>query len=108
MTGLLGWLPEGGTLRTRLLAALSYLGILCFIPLLFSRGDPYVNFHARQGLVIWGWGVLALFSLAVPGFGWFFRISSSLISMLCLIGIVSALLGKSWPFPVVHGLSEKL
>lgn len=58
--------------------------------------------------MIWGWGVLALFSLGIPGFGWFFRFSSSLIMMACLIGLVSVLLRKSWKLPLVGDLAERL
>lgn len=95
-------------LRLKLMAAFSYLGILCFIPLLFNRDDEFVAFHARQGLVIWGWSVLALFTLGIPGLGWFFRFSSSIITLLCLAGLVSVLLQQKWKFPLVHDLAEKL
>jgi len=107
MIRLPGWVPDG-EVRSRVMAGLSYLGILCFVPLLFNRDDGFVAFHARQGLVIWGWGVLALFSLGIPGFGWFFRFSSSLIMMACLIGLVSVLLRKSWKLPLVGDLAERL
>ena len=104
----LRWPQQLGKKRSRVMAALSYLGILCFIPLLFSRGDAFVAFHARQGLVIWGWGVLALLALAIPGFGWFYKISSSLIPILSFIGILSALLLQSWKFPLIGDVAERL
>ncbi len=105
----LSWIPtEGIEVRSRLMAAFSYLGVLCFVPLLFGRDDPFVNFHARQGLVIWIWGVLALFALAVPGLGWFFRFSASLVTTLSIFGLVSVALHKTWRFPFICDLSEKL
>ncbi len=108
MTSAPTWMPSGEQIRSRLMAALSYLGVLCFIPLLFGRNDPFVNFHARQGLVIWAWSVLALISLGLPGFGWFFRFSVNLITILSLIGLVAVALHKTWKFPFVHDLAEKL
>ncbi|MEI8397473.1 MAG: hypothetical protein WCF85_22380 [Rhodospirillaceae bacterium] len=99
---------DGVAVRSRLMAGFSYLGVLCFVPLLFNRDDPFVGFHARQGLVIWIWGVLALFALSIPGFGWFFRFSASLITTLSLIGLVSVALRKTWKFPFIHDLAEKL
>ena len=102
------WAPKGEDVRSRLMAGFSYLGVLCFVPLLFNRDDPFVAFHARQGLVIWSWGVLALFALSMPGFGWFFRFSASLITTLSLIGLLSVALHKTWKFPFIHDLSEKL
>jgi hypothetical protein len=59
-------------------------------------------------LVLWGWGVLALFALGIPGLGWFFRISASLITTLSLIGLLSVLLKKTWSFPFIHDLAERL
>ena len=48
--------------RTTVMAALSYLSVLCFVPLLVDRDYEFVYFHAKQGLVIWMCGVLALFA----------------------------------------------
>ncbi len=105
----LNWVSDGEVGgRARVMAAFSYLGVLCFVPLLFGRGDRFVNFHARQGLVLWIWGVLALFALTVPGLSWFFRFSASLITTLSIIGLVSVMLCKSWRFPFICDLSEKL
>ena len=39
---------EGNTL----FAVLSYLGILCLIPVFSGKESPYVRFHANQGLVL--------------------------------------------------------
>ncbi len=108
MADSLRWTPEISEKRSRLLAALSYLGILCFVPLLFSRGDRFVDFHARQGLVIWAWGVLALFSLVIPGFHWFFAFSSSVIAVLSFIGVVSAVLLQTWKFPLIGDIADRL
>ncbi len=104
----LAWVPKGKDVRSPLMAAFSYLGVLCFVPLLFNRDDPFVSFHARQGFVIWICGVLALLALSLPGFGWFFRLSASLIATLSLAGLVAVALHKTWKFPIIHGLSEKL
>ena len=39
-------------MRTMILGGLSYLGVLCFIPLMASDKNEFVLFHARQGLVL--------------------------------------------------------
>jgi len=57
--------------RPRLQAALSYLGIAVFIPLFVYRNNPFVHFHARQGLVLWVILVMAVTSLFLPGSGKF-------------------------------------
>ncbi|MEO5373126.1 MAG: hypothetical protein H7840_02475 [Alphaproteobacteria bacterium] len=98
-----------GGVGSRLLAAMSYLGILCLIPLMVNRDDEYVAFHARQGLVLWIWAVVAFVAVAVPGFGpAFFRISSMAIPVLALAGLVSVLANRAWMLPLVYGLARRL
>ena len=95
------------TIRTKLLAALSYLGVLCFVPLLFGRGDSFTDFHSRQGLVLWIWGVAALFLFPLPFGRVFFSFSSTAILVFSVIGLVSVALGRTWRLPVVHELAAK-
>jgi uncharacterized membrane protein len=91
------------------LAALSYLGILCFVPLLLNRGDEFVQFHARQGLVLWMWGVLSIFALSLPGIGkWFFSFSGMVIMMFSALGLISVLLQRAWRLPLIHEVSQRL
>ena len=33
----------------KVLAAISYLGLLCLVPLFLKKSSPYVQFHAKQG-----------------------------------------------------------
>ena len=94
---------------SQVMAALSYLGILALVPMVVSGRDPYVGFHARQGVVLWIWEVLAVFSLALPVVGKiFFQTSSLLCFILSVAGLVSVLLGRAWKFPVVGDLAQKL
>ena len=98
---------KGGT-RSRFLAASSYLGILCFIPLVMNKDDEFVYFHAKQGLVIWMWGVLALIALYLPGIGkWFFGFSTMAVLVLSLIGLTAVALNKAWKLPLVHSFAAR-
>ena len=95
--------------RSRWMAVFSYLGVLCLVPLIFSRDDDYVNFHARQGLVLWIWGVVAIFSLHVPILGpFFFSSSVFFVTIMALAGIVSVLLSQTWRLPIINLLVRKL
>ncbi|MEO5378729.1 MAG: hypothetical protein H7832_13235 [Magnetococcus sp. DMHC-6] len=97
---------DGGS---QFLAAMSYLGILVLVPLVLNREDSYVRFHARQGLILWIWEVIAVFTLVLPGIGRpFFSISSFMCFLLSVIGLVSVLLGRAWKLPVVGPFAEKL
>ena len=96
-------------LRSQVMAALSYLGILCFVPLLLAQDDEFVQFHARQGLVLWMWGVIAVFTLSLPGFGkWFFSFSGMGIMALCAFGLVAVALKRAWRLPLIGVVAERL
>ena len=107
MAGYLLELPKSR--RVRVLAGLSYFSVLCLVPLIFSREDEYIHFHARQGLVLWLWGLLGIFALHVPGIGgFFFSLSVVFISVFSLVGLLSVFFKKSWHLPVISSLAEKL
>jgi fumarate reductase subunit D len=89
--------------RSYLMSGLSYLGILCFVPLLMSRDDEYVYFHAKQGLVLWIWSVLAMFALHLPGIGkWLFGFSSMGVLVLSVAGLASVALRRAWRLPLIN------
>jgi len=95
--------------RTSLMAALSYLGVLCFVPLLMSKDDEFVYFHAKQGLVLWMWSVLAMFALHLPGVGkWLFGFSSMPILLFSLAGLASVAFRRAWRLPVIFQIAEKV
>ncbi len=92
--------------RSRLFAIMSYLGILCFVPMLMNRDDEYVYFHAKQGLVIWMWSVLAMFALYLPGIGkWLFSMSALGVVVFSAVGILSVVLNRAWKLPLVHSVA---
>ncbi len=97
--------PAGG----RIMALMSYLGVLCLVPLVLNRKEEFVRFHARQGLILWMWEVLAIFSLFIPVIGHaFFTISFFVCGMCSLMGILQVLANKSWKFPVIGNWAESL
>jgi fumarate reductase subunit D len=96
-------------IRPTVFAALSYFGILCFVPLLLMREDEYVRFHAKQGLVIWTWSILAIFALHIPVFGkWLFGLSSMAVVAFSVLGLLSVLFKRAWKLPVIGGLAARL
>ena len=97
------------SMRARLMALMSYLGVLVFVPLAMNRDDEYVYFHARQGLVIWVFGIIAIFMLYIPGMGKLvFSFLAMMVMIFSLLGLVSVLLHKAWKLPIVYSLSTKL
>ena len=99
----------GGTYRIPLLAALSYLGILCFVPLVVNKDDEYVLFHSRQGLVLWMWSVLSLLALHLPVIGkWFFGFSSMAIVILSVAGLASVAFRRAWRVPLISSIAAAI
>ncbi len=100
-------LPESR--KTRLLAAMSYLGLLCLAPLVFGDHNGFVRFHARQGLILWLWMLVSIFALALGEIGGFFlTFSMGVIGIFSTIGIVSVILNRNWRLPMIAILAEKL
>jgi uncharacterized membrane protein len=97
------------SVRSRIMALMSYLGVLVFVPLVANRNDEYVNFHARQGLVIWALGIVAIFMLYIPGLGKLvFSFLAMMVMIYSLLGLLSVLLYRAWKLPIVYNLSTKL
>lgn len=97
------------TRRNRVLAATSYFGFFCLIPLIFDDNSAYVRFHARQGLVLWLWTLFSVFSLLLGQFGGFFlTFSVIVIVFLSVMGVVSVVFSQDWRLPVIAVLAEKL
>lgn len=96
-------------MRSTIYAALSYLGILCFVPLTIARDDAFVRFHAKQGLVIWMWSILAIFVLHIPVLGkWLFGFSTMAVVALSVIGLISVLFKRAWRLPVISGIAAHI
>lgn len=74
---------------------MSYLGVLCFIPILFSHGDPFIRFHSRQGLVIFLWGVATQILMPLPIGPALLNFSTAGVLMFSLLGLMSVTIGKS-------------
>ncbi|MFC1479846.1 DUF4870 domain-containing protein [Candidatus Omnitrophota bacterium] len=90
-------------------AILSYLWVLCLIPILMKKEDEFVRFHARQGLMLFivevGIGIIGI----IPMLGQVIYLLGMLIcGLLSLIGIVQVLMGNKWKMPVVGEWAEKI
>lgn len=102
---------QGDIEKNKGMAVLSYIGILCLIPLLAAKESKFAQFHAKQGLVLFLFWVVLGILYAVPGInvimffvGWILWL---LLAILAIMGIVYTLQGKFWKMPVFGGLAEK-
>ena len=86
------------------LAALSYVWILCLIPLLGSK-DEFVKFHAKQGFVLFLIELVLALVGWIPLVGW---LASLIVVLVAVIGIIKALNGERWEIPYIYNLSKKI
>lgn len=92
---------EAAKRENRGLAAISYLGILFFVPLLFGQEDDFVQFHARQGLKLFAYTALASAVGTFFGVGW----AATLIGIyLAVKGVIAAVNGKKEELPLLKKL----
>ena len=90
----------------KVFAILSYLSILCIIPLIFKKDNSFVFFHSKQGLVLFI-GEVAVFILSIV-FPWILKLGLFVLFATSFIGILAVLEGRRTELPVVARLAEKI
>jgi fumarate reductase subunit D len=97
------------SVNTLVMASLSYLSVLCFVPLVMRKDDEFVVFHAKQGLIIWMWGVLALFALHLPVLGkWLFGLSTMAVVLFSGLGLLSVVFQRAWKLPLISWVADRI
>lgn len=90
----------------KIMLVLAYLGILALIPLLTVKDSPYVQWHAKNGLVLGIGGGIAVSVLS----GIFAPIACLAFPALLVVDVVAmakSLQGQRWRIPGVSDLAEK-
>ena len=90
------------------LAAIGYLWILFFLPLVVKPENRFCRAHAKQALVLFiASALLSLLSFAViPLFG--VGLMPLLIFVLQIVALVKALQGQFWKIPGAWDIAEKI
>lgn len=90
-------------------AAIGYLNVLCFVPLLLKKGNRFAQFHGRQALVLFILEIAASILKVVPALGdLVFTVAFVLFGILSLIGVVKVLMGEYWEIPVVYEIANRI
>lgn len=103
----------------RAMAALGYLGFLFILPVKLRRDSMFVQFHARQGGVLFGlWFLVALvlfIAMLFAGIGigatiliGVFFVVTFLYILFAVIGLLKVLLGERYRMPVVADVALML
>lgn len=95
--------------KNKLLAAISYIWILCIVTILCSKDDAFARYHANQGLVLLIANIVVGVANAILAFipfvgviiAWALNIACFVFMIL---GIVNAATGKMKPLPIIGGI----
>ena len=90
----------------KVFAILSYLSILCIIPLILKKDNDFVLFHWKQGLVIFV-GEVAVFimSIVLPGI---LRPGMFILLAFSFLGFIAVLKGHYLKLPIVAEIAVKI
>lgn len=91
--------------ENKVVAALSYLGPLFFIPLFLKRESPFCQFHAKQGLALFIVWIVGKFVFWFPIFGWAIAIA---VAVLNIMALIKTLAGEKWDIPLIGDLAKKI
>lgn len=96
----------------KLFAAIAYLGILAFIPLLLKKDSPFAQHHGRQGLAlffVWiAWGIIGFILSLVPSLGALISLGYLALVVLMAVGFSKAWKGELWQLPAIGEYAKKL
>lgn len=89
----------------KMVAALSYIWILCLVPLFLKRDSKFAQFHAKQGLMLFVVEIVGGLVFWIPLFGWALAMALFLLS---IYSIVQVLEGKYWEIPTIGEYAKKI
>ena len=105
---------------------LSYIWWLCIVPLVSNKDNPFITYHARQGLflailqtilmiisgvlssIAWGRYGYGGFHVCLGIFSWIFWLAVVASGILSILGIVNVSQGKFWKIPVLGDWAASL
>ena len=89
----------------RLLAALSYVGLLFVVPLLAGQRSEYAMFHCRQGIMVFAVQSVLSLLVWVPVLG---VLAYAVVLTASVVGFVKAWRGERWEMPIIGKYAQML
>ncbi len=89
----------------KLIAVLSYIGLLFLVPLILKPDNKFIKFHVKQGIVlVIGW-LVGFVLIPFMGLGLLVHIAVLIFSIM---GIINVSEGKTKDLPIIGDLAKKL
>ncbi len=96
-------------LKSKLWAAISYLGPLCLWSAFRADEDDFIRFHVRQGIVLFIIEFICWVVMIVPILGVIFNVFAHLVlGLFSVFGMIFALSGEYKSLPLIGSLAEKI
>lgn len=90
----------------KIYAILAYLSILCIIPLILKKTNPFVLAHGKQGLVLFVTEVAVwILSIVLPNI---LAPLTFLLMLLSFLGLIAVLKGEFIRLPIVSNWADKV
>ena len=93
-------------LEGKMYALLAYLSILCIIPLIFRKNNPFVLAHGKQGLILFV-AEVGVFILSIM-FPWVYSPLMFLLMAFSFWGIIAVLRGQTVRLPMAASIADKI
>lgn len=98
--------------ENKIIAAISYLGVLAFVPLLLKKDSAFAQHHGRQGLAlffVWiAWGIIGFVFSLIPSFGALISLGYLALVVVMAVGFSKAWKGELWQLPIIGEYAKKL
>ncbi len=89
----------------RFVSSLSYIWILCLVPLFLKRKSHFAQFHAKQGLLLFAIEIIGGFIFWIPIIGWALFV---MVIIYSIMGVQKTMSGEYWVMPFVGKYVSKL
>lgn len=89
----------------KMMAALSYVGILFLIPLLAMKQSRFAQEHAKQGLILFIVWIVGSFVFWFPLIGW---AAALVVFVVDVMAFVKCLQGEFWEIPAIGRYRSKV
>lgn len=88
---------------------LSYIGILCLIPLLSKKESQFAQYHAKQGLALFICMIIIPLIAVIPVIGWIIFVVGWITAVvLAITGLINVSKGVMKPLPLLGPLAAKI
>jgi fumarate reductase subunit D len=91
----------------KIMAVLSYLSVLCIIPLLFKKDNSFILHHGRQGLVLFI-AQVAVFIIHIIFGPFILKLGNFILLTMSFVGIIMVIKGEYYELPVVYNIARKI